>query len=526
MSHPRFEGDITGSMTDGRAGARQCRKSDLLLIPHRYTWRFKPFSILEPSDTCEHTFPTSHHIRDPLEVIPREVVGQAPSRRASHPPRAVSDPSRTVSQTLAACDAFIKTYKISLRSLHKAFTDQRILEALPIELWERIIDAIYPHDIYDATEHVLTRRTLASCALVCRSWRIRAQSWIFHAIRLGDVPTLRRFADLLTRTPAIGPLVQKLYLVGWLLHAPASVVTAMPLILGGKLPKLGSIVIFRSSEPPRTRDRRSGRRVLPHLPIHPRRPLSFRLFASSLRYLRVEGLVFPSFVDFARAMQSVSEISELACVRVRWSPPSMPPSLPYAASRISFRKLEKLTIRQLGMRAVEILLSSIGPSLSCLDIDVPHFDKPTAENSDDVRNNYEANCSLSAFHNLHALRLAFSPSPGLDMIVLNLVRGYLHSWFPPLGGLLELAPLAPDLHSNSPVPVWSLTRERFVAILSHVGRIADDILASTQAGVVIRIKDRKPLRHWWWCQQVLGCFPALVRADRVRLKFAEQSELG
>ncbi|RPD69355.1 hypothetical protein L226DRAFT_432709, partial [Lentinus tigrinus ALCF2SS1-7] len=187
----------------------------------------------------------------------------------------------------------------------------------PIELWERIIDAIYPHDIYDATEHVLTRRTLASCALVCRSWRIRAQSWIFHAIRLGDVPTLRRFADLLTRTPAIGPLVQKLYLVGWLLHAPASVVTAMPLILGGKLPKLGSIVIFRSSEPPRTRDRRSGRRVLPHLPIHPRRPLSFRLFASSLRYLRVEGLVFPSFVDFARAMQSVSEISELACVRVR-----------------------------------------------------------------------------------------------------------------------------------------------------------------------------------------------------------------
>ena len=37
------------------------------------------------------------------------------------------------------------------------------------------------------------------------------------------------------------------------------------------------------------------------------------------------------------------------------------------------------------MRAVEILISSIGVALSCLDIEVPHFELPAAERVGNVQ---------------------------------------------------------------------------------------------------------------------------------------------
>ncbi|RDX43146.1 hypothetical protein OH76DRAFT_1235447 [Lentinus brumalis] len=285
----------------------------------------------------------------------------------------------------------------------------RTAPSLPIEIHEYIIDAVYPHNIYDDGEHVLTIRALANCALVCQLWRLRAQSLIFYAVKLSDVATLRKLGDLLAHVPVLGLLVRKLYVVGWLHHSAASVVPALPLVVGKRLPEVCSIVICRSPEPPLAAVREKHR-MLPHLAIHPRFPLSFSGFAASLRRLHMEGLIFPSFTDFARAMRSASGIAELVCIQVRWSPPSMPPPVSTLGTRISFEKLERLSIRQMGMRAVEILMASTGTALSCLDIDLPHFDVPsTAEGADES----PVNLDLHRFPNLHVLQLAIPASPAV-----------------------------------------------------------------------------------------------------------------
>ena len=139
---------------------------------------------------------------------------------------------------------------------------------------------------------------------------------------------------------------------------------------------------------------------------------------------------------------------------------------------------------------------------------------------------FGADIDLSRFPNLHVLRLAICTAPGIDLTLLNVFRALVRTWAPPPQDCqLELAPLAPDPVSKLPIHVWSRTRERFIALLSHIGRIAEDILAKTAARVVVHVKDHKAHRHWW-AQQVAGCFPVLDRSSRVSLRFIGQGELG
>ncbi len=427
---PRFEAPLETLEAAGNIGNATSRDSPpsrrppRSLAPHCYTWRFKPFMIPDSSNGHGDVAPGVRHFRDPLEPVPRRVrrAHFPPPQPASNPPdtgpfhpfpdRTPSTELHTSSrgagalaapQTLASDDSAARSaVHFDLVPLGQPSIRGTAAPSLPIEIHEYIIDAVYPHNIYDDGEHVLTIRALANCALVCRLWRLRAQSLIFYAVKLSDVATLRKLADLLAHVPAVGRLVRKLYVVGWLHHSAASVVPALPLVVGKRLPEVCSIVICRSPEPPLAA-LREKHRMLPHLAIHPRFPLSFRGFAASLRRLHLEGLIFPSFTDFARAMRSASGISELVCIQVRWSPPSMPPPVSTLGTRISFEKLERLSvsrasslssllaaltsplqIRQMGMRAVEILMASTGTALSCLDIDLPHFDVPsTAEGADE-----------------------------------------------------------------------------------------------------------------------------------------------
>ncbi len=140
---------------------------------------------------------------------------------------------------------------------------------------------------------------------------------------------------------------------------------------------------------------------------------------------------------------------------------------------------------------------------------------------------HAVNLDLHRFPNLHVLQLAIPASPGMDMAALQLFEAHLNSWSPPHSGLLELAAVAPAARSQYPMSdsEWGRTRESFVAVLSHMGRISENILVKLAVRVVVHIKDIKAY-HSWWRHQVLGCFPALNRASRVRVKFSEQSELG
>ncbi|TFK87755.1 hypothetical protein K466DRAFT_98830 [Polyporus arcularius HHB13444] len=55
-----------------------------------------------------------------------------------------------------------------------------------------------------------------------------------------------------------------------------------------------------------------------------------------------------------------------------------------------------------------------------------------------------------------------------------------------------------------------------------MGRISENILITLAVRVVVHIKDSKAYQGWWR-HQVLGCFSALNRASRVRMKFSEQN---
>lgn len=193
---------------------------------------------------------------------------------------------------------------------------------IPTEVCEQIIDMAYIHDFTKSVDHELAISTMQSCALVCRASRTRSQRWIFHAVRIEDMQTLLKFSSHLEREPRLAVFVRKVCVVGESVHAPASPATALPLLLDRRLPNLTAVSIIRPLDPQASRHQESLRQ---HLPIHPRFPLSFRAFAA-LDDLHLEGVVFPSFTDFARCIQSIDGVSGLTCIRVRWSAPSIPSS--------------------------------------------------------------------------------------------------------------------------------------------------------------------------------------------------------
>ncbi len=212
---------------------------------------------------------------------------------------------------------------------------------LPVEVCELIIDLAYDHDVANDTDHELATRTMNNCALVCHTWQARSRNWIFHAVRLGNIRALRQFSSHLNQLHTLAPLVHKLYVVGGELHAPSSAVTALPIELGRRLPNLTSVFIIRALNPQAPEHVQGP--MLPHLPIHPRFPLSFGSFAG-LDDLHLEGVVFPSFTDFVRCLRSVgSTLSGLACIRVRWSAPSMTSSS-HQVRPFCLSKLKRLTV--------------------------------------------------------------------------------------------------------------------------------------------------------------------------------------
>ena len=331
----------TDNARSGPSGAGYSTQTPSILVPHQYTRRFKPLSIPETSETYADTPPSIY--RDHLKrcmpqsgyVMPRTGI---PSNIFRPHPIVVSDPHSNQLRSLperappGKAPGATRPYRVHTANIR-----------LPIEICERVIDAVYVHDTHNHN-HSVAIHTLENCALVCRDWTFRAQSWIFHTVKLEDIATLHRFATLLTGAPAICRHVRRLYVVGWLLHSPTSVITHLPFVLRGRLPQLHSIVVFRSLDEPQ--GLQGNNRSLPHLPIHPHFPLSFRHIGASLTNLHLEGLTFPSFTDFARALQSASEVVELVCVRVRWSPPSIPPLPlePGTAKQISLHRLKKLIV--------------------------------------------------------------------------------------------------------------------------------------------------------------------------------------
>ncbi|KAI0705259.1 hypothetical protein C8T65DRAFT_557979, partial [Cerioporus squamosus] len=183
---------------------------------------------------------------------------------------------------------------------------------LPIEVCERVIEAVYNEDYYLASAAVAT---LARCALVCRAWRPRAQRVLFEFVLLRDKDRLYRFAELLDVSPELGTYVHMLELRGHL-HVPYSPAVLFPTVLRGKLPNLVNLYIYGFNEDEKAAEPLpEGAKELPYLPIHPYLP-SLLTSMSHIQALYFADVKFPSFGDFARFLDMLPNTQELICFRV------------------------------------------------------------------------------------------------------------------------------------------------------------------------------------------------------------------
>ncbi|RPD54493.1 hypothetical protein L226DRAFT_539876 [Lentinus tigrinus ALCF2SS1-7] len=386
---------------------------------------------------------------------------------------------------------------------------------LPVELWHSVIDAVYYHDIQGgSTDYRRSLQAVRSCGLICRAWWPRARPWIFNTILLEDVDTLYKFSALLSHTPAVAVYVQKLYMSGDRLHSPRSVVTFLPHALDTRLPNLISIVIVC---PPAIRVPLRKSLAPCMLPIHPRFPLSFSRLSGQLSYLHLERVIFPSFADFSRTLQSLFHITTFICIEVRWR--SQRPLLPSAASEsalsisprhMKLRNLEHLRVQDIetGRDMMNALLSTIGLSLSCLDISLPLTSVMRVAT-------FIGHC------NIRILKLRLEAQDlGFRVAHYNAFEPIMRSWISTSNTSLRLELLHLPSHSG--------TRELFFGLLNQIVHLTA-VLATDKQGcgtiidIVVHIKDRIPYQSWWREQLTKCSSMASYRLSRLRLMLDFQS---
>ncbi|TFK79362.1 hypothetical protein K466DRAFT_505691 [Polyporus arcularius HHB13444] len=193
---------------------------------------------------------------------------------------------------------------------------------LPIEVCERVIEAVYTDWYYSVS---MSLATLSSCALVCRAWRPRAQRVLFDYVLLRDKDALYDFAELLDASPELGTYVHTLELRGYL-HVPYSPVVLFLTALRGKLTNLAVLYIY------------GGEKELPFLPIYRYFP-SLLTSISHIRRLDFADVRFPSFGDFARFLNTLSNLKELYCYRISWAVLGLEPVCMAKRSSADSRKM-------------------------------------------------------------------------------------------------------------------------------------------------------------------------------------------
>ncbi len=216
---------------------------------------------------------------------------------------------------------------------------------LPIEVCERVIVKVYD----GRYAFVLTSlATLSNCALVCRAWRPRAQRVLFKYVLLRDKDALYGFADLLDASPELGTYMHTLQLRGYL-HVPYSPAVLFLTALPGKLTNLVELYIYDFDDDEKAASPLpEGEKELPYLPIHRYVP-SLLTSISHIRKLEISDVSFPSFGDFARFLNALSNLTTLYCYRISWAVLGLDPICMVTRSSSNSRKmflpnLEKLIV--------------------------------------------------------------------------------------------------------------------------------------------------------------------------------------
>ena len=189
--------------------------------------------------------------------------------------------------------------------------------SLPVKVCENMIDMLYSMLLPDQVEHT---RALHSCALVCRSWRVRSQRNLFYSVVLHGEKALRRFVAVLDTGPHLCDYVREVTLIGHSLHTTsASPLSLFPVALPGKLPELRELSISRVREDedwyPETSELEAVK-SLGHLPLHPRFPLFLSAFAT-IASLSIYNVTFRHSNDIFGMMNALPALQYLNCEGVR-----------------------------------------------------------------------------------------------------------------------------------------------------------------------------------------------------------------
>ena len=176
---------------------------------------------------------------------------------------------------------------------------------LPIELCEAVIDMVV------TGEPIADIRTLRNCALVCKAWRIRAQTRLFQSIISRARASLYDLSDFLLHSQ-FSRHVRKVTLMSSLLHSANSPFALFPSALQGRLPNLEELHIVHVPQASMTEEK--------HLPSVPLNQHCFIRLSSftTITVLRLERTTFTNFGDFAQTVKSLQKLDTLICANVTW----------------------------------------------------------------------------------------------------------------------------------------------------------------------------------------------------------------
>ena len=220
-----------------------------------------------------------------------------------------------------------------------------IPQKLPPELWEKVIDALADErDNWTGLLLKNTDRTLRKCALVCHSWRLRAQLHLRTTVYIKDVNSLTSLAQRMsTASRPLAPYMSGLTLVvtnnGY--YTPSNTLTLLPTLLRSGISFIGSLKLQAFG--PYTRDlkpqevlqheesilrffdhnwepqqREWEPILLPYVPLHPRFPSLVTPVFSTVGALRIEGISFKNFPDFGNLLNCFPCLGWLFCSYVQW----------------------------------------------------------------------------------------------------------------------------------------------------------------------------------------------------------------
>ena len=219
---------------------------------------------------------------------------------------------------------------------------------LPVETCEFVIDHIGGET--GSPKDDPCRMALQRCALVCRSWRPRAQMWIFHEIAPETLESVDRLAAVLAASPALALHVRRLRLFCgssvYRLYSSRKVAKLLSLAVSGRFSSLQYVYVSGFGVPEQPHHDKDSK-LLPHLPLHPTF-LHLCTSFSTVTELFVDGVMFANFADLARFLSRFKSLKTLQCHDVQWSAEGLTPG--FAApkwnlnSRSAFESIRVLEV--------------------------------------------------------------------------------------------------------------------------------------------------------------------------------------